>query len=798
MRYRGTTPLLLLKVWRDALALGSTSFSLIILVAIGCALFVLFGQARLNLEASYHSFYERGRFADGTVLVEEAPESLVSTIGLIPGVKQTMGRVVKDGTIVLRDRTRRRVTGRFIGVPEVGRPEINDVLLVEGRYLSNKNECLLEQQFAGANEVGVGEILKASYLGRTHDFVVVGLASSPEYLYPAPSKEAAFASPQTFGVVWLQADALRQWIGLNRIVTEVHVMCEPGTVDRTLTVMKALGERYGLRSWWDQAEQPSNKLLSFDLTGFEAMSIVFPLLFMFAATLSLYSSLTRIVRLQTGIVGFLRASGFGPADVAWHYISQGALITGLGAIPGVLLGHWGSVEMVKLYAGVLHLPSTVNILRPSLVLGGILLAAIAGLLSAWLPARAAAATPPAVAMRGDTRDEGDPAKFSWLVALTRRLPVMMRISARGLVRRPSRTLFAVGGLTCGAGLLLTTFGMYASIMVAMDEYIYGTLQYELDVQFIGPQGQQLANSVGALPGVTGVVKNCLTTVRLESSVGGTATLNLIGYQRGQKLLRIAQTGPQPDLRPGYLWVTKQTAKRLRVEAGDPVRVVWAYSSRDRTIDTTMRIAGILNLTFGGFAYGNYEDLRARLVDRIYPLGSYGAMIRCSREVGQQLRFRLERDELVAGVMSIGDIKDEVEKSLGITIVFVTILVSFGCVLSGAVLQSVSSISILERLRELATMRSLGFTAQATTLTAAVEVYFMALLGLAAGLPLGVWMLTAYMGLFETDIMSFPACLPPWCYAAVVVMVFGLVTWSLRSGVERLRTMDLAQATKARE
>lgn len=795
----GANQLLLLKVWRDAVALGGASVSLVALMALGCALYVLFAQSRLNLELSYHSFYRDHRLADATILVEEAPESLVETIALLPGVKTAMGRVVKDGTIILRDSPRRRTSGRFIGVPSTGRPALNDVFVIEGRYLTDRGECLVDRMYAKEHRLGVGSVLRASYLGRQHDFAVVGIVASPEYIYPAPSKEASFASPGFFGICWVDGDALRQWVGMNRSITEVHVACDPRRVERVLEAMVAVGERYGLRSWWDQVEQPSNRLLSMDLTGFRAMSVVFPLLFMSAAGLSLYSSLTRIVRLQTGVVGFLRASGFEAAAVGWHYVLQGGLLTACGALPGAVFGHWGSIGFTRLYANSLHLPRILTPPHWLVLVSGVVTAGLVGILAAWLPARQAARTPPAVAMRGDRQEDELVGNLNWLMKVTRLLPVSMRIAARGLVRHPSRTLFAVAGLVSGTSLLLATLGMHASIMSALDEWIYDALDYELDVSFVSQEGAALADAVGALPGVTGVVHTCLATVDVTSATGRTVTLNAMGYQRGQRLFRFAvRGGPEPDLQPGYLWLTKQTARRLGVERGDPLRVEWAFSSRERTIWTTMRVGGVLDLTFGGFGYGDYDDLRRRIVDRIYPSGGYGAMIACSSELGVALRRRLERDDLVAAVMSINDIKKEIEASMKITLIFIGVMLSFGCLLAGAVLHSVSSISILERLRELATLRSLGFSARATTLTAAVEIYAMAALGLLGGLPLGAWMNTAYMRLFETETFSFRAVTPLWAYVDVILIVLVLVAVSLRGGVQRLRTMDLAQATKALE
>jgi putative ABC transport system permease protein len=187
-----------------------------------------------------------------------------------------------------------------------------------------------------------------------------------------------------------------------------------------------------------------------------------------------------------------------------------------------------------------------------------------------------------------------------------------------------------------------------------------------------------------------------------------------------------------------------------------------------------------------------------MVDRVYPESLYGAQIMCSRSTSADLQRRFERSDLTAAVTSIGDVRDQVRQSLKITLLFVGVLVAFSSTLAGAVLHSISSVGILERLRELATLRSLGFSARQTGWIAAVEVYGMATFGLLIGLPLGIKMNAIFLAVYNTETFNFKPALPPWIFLAVIGIVYGLVAFSLRSGLMRLRAMDLAQATKALE
>jgi putative ABC transport system permease protein len=347
-------------------------------------------------------------------------------------------------------------------------------------------------------------------------------------------------------------------------------------------------------------------------------------------------------------------------------------------------------------------------------------------------------------------------------------------------------------------LLVVSFGLWAAITTTLDELFDTVFHYELDVAFIGPAGKNLADAVSVLPGVEAVNHTCVTVVRARSLQAETS-LTLMGLQRGQTALVMPKVGGGlVAIEPGDFWLPRETARRLHVEAGDPLYLEWAFSSRQKRVRTVVPVRGLLDIDLGGVIYGEYSDVRRRMGDRIYPESGYGAQIQCSRATGEALQRRFERSDLTASVTSIGEIRDQIRQSLKITLLFVGILVVFSSTLAGAVLHSVSSMGILERLRELATLRSLGFSARQTAWIAAVEVYSMATLGLILGLPLGIWMNAKFLAVYNTETFNFQPSLPPWIFLATGAIVYGLVAISLYTGLTRLRTMDLAQATKARE
>jgi len=229
-----------------------------------------------------------------------------------------------------------------------------------------------------------------------------------------------------------------------------------------------------------------------------------------------------------------------------------------------------------------------------------------------------------------------------------------------------------------------------------------------------------------------------------------------------------------------------------------VRVEWVRSNQRRRIATTMRVGGILDVAMGSAAYGEVDDVRRSLADRAYPESSYGAFISCDPSRVEAISNRLESSDDLALVSTTADAERQVDEQMGVMFIFIGCLLGFGGILAGSVIHGISSVSLLERTRELAALRSLGFSSRATTSLAAIELAALATLGLAAGIPLGIALNSAYMASFTTDNMSFRAILPLWVHIVTACIVYGLVGISTWISTRRMRKTNLAQATKAGE
>ena len=174
-------------------------------IFLGVALFGASFLGYRNLKTSYDYTYETLRFADFTVSVAEAPTDSVEDAASVPGVAAVTGRFSTDLALTLPGEESRKVLARVISLPAASRPAVNDVKVEEGSYFdaSNASAVLVEKSFAEYHQLHPGDPLFLMSGDTRSVFTVAGVVTSPEYIWPAKSRQELLTTPETFGVVFV-------------------------------------------------------------------------------------------------------------------------------------------------------------------------------------------------------------------------------------------------------------------------------------------------------------------------------------------------------------------------------------------------------------------------------------------------------------------------------------------------------------------------------------------------------------------------------------------------------------------
>jgi len=477
-------------------------------LAIGLTLFLgvtLFGasfDAYRNLETSYERAFTEFRFANLTITGGDTA-AIVAEARSVDGVSRVQTRTQADLPFQVGDK---KLLGRIVGLPPGSQPQVNQVEVESGSYLEpgRPGRVLAEQHMAEHFGLGPGSTVTViDSNGAPRVLEVAGTASSVEYFWPAPSRQQVIASPDDFGVLFASEPLTREISGLGAS-NQVAVYYEGGRDNAELTRrLTGASQRAGATDVMTREQQPSNSALQEDVSGFEELAIMFPLLFLTAAALATTVLMRRLVSAQRSTIGMLRAEGFSRTAMLRHYLGYGLVAGGLGGLAGAVVGLLLAGQVTDVYTSELSIPVTVTELRPTTLLVGIAFGVATGAIAAGMPAWSASKVPPAEAMRSFAPPGGGSVSLlERLFPPLRRLPARWRMTLRSLGRNRRRVFATAGGVVLALVLVLVSWGMVDTVRALVDRQFEQIERQDAELYYLDSMSPADLEAVRSTPGVS--------------------------------------------------------------------------------------------------------------------------------------------------------------------------------------------------------------------------------------------------------------------------------------------------------
>ncbi|MBN1459300.1 MAG: ABC transporter permease [Armatimonadetes bacterium] len=785
------------KLWRE---LGRSRWQFIA-VAATVLLGIAFFQGSLisygNLGRSYAHTYEQLAFGDVWVRMAAAPDTLPRRVEHLPGVELARGRIVEEVRVALQDRPVREVMGRLISLPSERAPDINRVRVVEGRYLSPQGgrEVLLEINFARAHDYRVGEFVYPTIQGEEIRFRVVGIVQSPEYIYAIQSEQYLVPTPDAFGVMFIPEREAEVLLDLAGRINEVCVKTSPDRRAQVAALIEPMTDRYGGEEPITREDQPSNKLLQSDLDGYRVMAVVLPLLFLTGTVVTTYTLLARLVQAQSVQIGVLRATGFSQRAILIHFLWLAVLPAVAGGLLGVGAGYGFAWWITQLYVELINIPYMFFDWRPSVVVAAIGIAVAAGLVGALAPARMAARLPPAVAMSQQAVSAGQlPSSVRWLGA---GLPLSLRLPLRNLLRRPKRAVYTVLGMVLGVCLLLVSLAILDSVEDAVTTFFEEIERYDITAGFVPEQPGRIITQISSWPGVIRAEPSLDIPVEIERG-GKTHATVLSGLLPDSRLRHLTDAaGRRIVPEPGEALLGSLLRNKFNVSEGDIITINYAQNRREFAISRRVRVGPAITQPIGSMVYMGMDDVERLFAHRLgYPLNAVSAaLIEADEDAQAGVRHRLHRLPVVASVQTRQQTYDQIQEMMEFSRAFTGIITFFGVGLAFAVVFTSVSINVLERTRELATLRTLGFGMRSIAWFITVENLMLSVIGIGLGIPLGQWLNEALIRAAQTESMTLE---PTIFLRTYVIALAGMLLLTILSQIPsflHLRRLNLAAATK---
>ncbi len=551
--------MLLKKLFREFAGQFRQFLAIVFLCALGSLAFAaLDGTARLT-RTTMERYFSENRLADYWITLPEADRTSLGKLRALPGVRSVRARAAAEMEVpALGEDVRLSVTLWD------GPMDINTPYLMEGEApdSSDRRGCLLDIRFAEAHALSVGDRITLRLSGMDTTLIIRGLVMEPEYVVVSQSVSS---NPETYGFLLAEAAAFPS-ISLTQIVALRESGSDPDVLRREIEALLPSALVVDRRAHASTARIVNNAEM------FENMTLIFPLLAYFIATLIVMTTLSRMIDAQRLQIGTLRALGYSGPRILIHYLSYALFPSAVGAVLGLFIGH-NTLPFIlwDVLMGQNEMPYRLQPRISPAAWATVGITVGLSLLVCFRAYRGTARENTASLLRPKPPKAGQRILLERIGPLWRRLGFNAKTVARNLMRNKLRSfMFFLGVLFCNM-LLITSLGLQDSVTKLTEDYYYRVMRRDA-VACVSGSG----DASGYERRLDAEKVECVMTrpVSLRAP-SGVRTVTLTVLSDTQTMQHLGEDASLVPLPAEGCAVTRKLTKTLSLSEGDEIRLFFA-------------------------------------------------------------------------------------------------------------------------------------------------------------------------------------------------------------------------------
>ena len=761
--------MLLRKLFRTAWQYKAQFISMILMVAIGVGVFLGFNIEWKSIEEDTGAFFDETRYADFRLYSQSAlgftPKD-IKAVRQIPGVDAASRFLTVN--VGLKD------TKKAVALNVCEDYDVSTMLIMAGAdYDPEGMGIWLSDRFAAANGIALGDTLELTYNGMTISGEVVGLAKCGEQMICLADSNQLMPDYSTFGFAYISPAKLKAALRGFTFYPQINVRSGLPKAEMEQLVSQALGRTILVT---DKMEHVSYAEAMGESEEGKTMGSVLPVLFLAIAVLTMVTTMHRIAANEKVQIGCLKALGFRDRRILRHYTSYGFFIGLAGMALGIALGY-GIAAFIMNPSGMMatyfDMPDDAwRLVMPAFcwpVMAAmlILLTAISFLsIKKMLHGTAADALRPYTpkAMRRSRIEK---------LPLWKHLSFGTKWNLRDVLRHKSRSAMTLVGVMGCMVLLMGGLGMVDT----MDD-------------FLGTLGNKVCNYA--------------TRVNLSENAKNADAIALADSLSGDWE---ADSGVSYDGRTVTLCVYRADQNKIRFvdKANDLVTLGDDGAYLCQRLKDTAKIGDTISFS----PYGSDQTytvrvagyIRSVMTESISLTAAYadqcGIPYQLTTVYTDVPHDQIETSALISGTQDKDTLMATYDGFMELMNTMIAVLVLAAVVLGVVVLYNLGVMSYVERSRELATLKVLGFRDRRIGQLLISQNVWLTVLGVALGIPAGIGtlygLLHALAGNYELKLT-----LGVLTYSVSILITFGVslaVGWMV---ARKNRRINMVEALKSGE
>lgn len=770
------------KLWRD-LWYNKTQFLSIFLMAfLGLLVFVGLDAESHGIEKSGDTFYEAYNLADFWIKGCYFTKDDANKIMEIDGVNQAERRLHIEGKAEhlhgtdSNAQTAEEDNEPYMQLEFLDTQNISQMKVLSGEPFQEDREGVwLDDKFATYQKLTVGDTLTIKVNNTEITEPIRGTIIHPEYVYYTSESEEMVPSYGTFGCAFLSG---KEFPGAGNIYTEILVDTDADkNQEQIKEKIKEIMDNPDIIIM-DRTQMLSFSTFDAEIEQHKMMTFMFPMIFLLIAVLGIITTMTRMTANQRIQIGTLKALGFSRGRITRHYMSYGFWISTLGALLGAVTGYYTLPALLRQSMQTTYvLPVWYVAISRNSYYAVIIEVAVSTWVS-FMACRKELREVPAETLKPkppkNMKHSALEKSKMWL-----RMSFQTQWNIRDIIRNKARTSMGIVGVAGCTMLLLCAFGcydafqafpawLYEDLMTAKATIVLSDSCKQGDAEEYAKKykGQMIEEEAIELTANGKAKTGTLTTVDDG---------NLMHFQNPDiKEIELNQEG---------IMMSAKMASVLGVKAGDFVK--WHVMGDD-----------------------TWQNTRITQLNRVP--SSQGITI--SREQQKKLNYDFRATKILTNhsvpadisddlqVQTLSDatqLKQEMVDSMKVMNLMVVILVIAAAVMGIVVLHNLGVLSFIEKTREIATLKVLGFRTRKIRGILQMQNIWVTTFGILVGLPLGYGFLLMLCN-SVSDSMDIVPVITPYSYALAIAGTYAvsILVNMMLSG--KVKTIDMVDALKGTE
>ena len=521
---------------------------------------------------------------------------------------------------------------------------------------------------------------------------------------------------------------------------------------------------------------------------------IFPVVLYMVAAMVTFTTMTRFVDEERTNAGIFKALGYRNQDIVAKFVLYGFLAGTVGTIIGTLLGHY-------LLAGVIS-----DVITAGMVVGksheyfywsysliALALSWVSSVLPAYLVARRELHDEAAQLLLPKPPVKGSKILLERLSFIWSRMSFTHKVTARNIFRYKQRMLMTIFGVAGSVALLFAGLGIQSSVGGVVERQFEQIQQYQMIVaEKSSASEQEKTDLESALQAESIHASQKIYSKSIEKDFKGeaglqTITMMVTNREDFKPFIALEENGQEVHVTDGAV-VSQKLAQLAGVTVGDELELD----------GKKIKVAAISENYVGHFVYLNratYEQVYGTSPqDNTYLVKLKDPTPSNTEKEAATFMGKAAVSGVVQNATAI-HLFESVASSLNKTM---AILVLVSVLLAIVILYNLTNINVAERIRELSTIKVLGFHNKEVTLYIYRETMVLSLVGIALGLVAGHYLHQFLIQMISPATILFYPQVSWEVYALPIVAVTVILTLLGLFVNHHLRKVDMLEALKSIE